>query len=279
MAPSSLLPGRVAERGSRGRGLGSDSFAFLLWVCPLSTTEKDLLQEVTCLSAAMPWGTLWKREIRSKLGEPRVEEQNLTCWSSVSFLPLHGCQETPKECNSCCSHSQEATNMINNHVTFSIDPWIPLVFPHYSVLKLIKTFSIEVCLLQSNTRVLCTWSSIDISDRGPFLKGAQTLRFSMTWMLHSRGFCSLRANPVVSDQAFQGLSVALYVSDPTQERGLAQRPGDGKVGGGPWQDSGPQVTWTLLISHSMAQNHLLRFLCWNLLPPPRFWSMSFQIKP
>lgn len=47
-------------------------------------------------------------------------------------------------------------------MTFSIDPWIPLVFPYYSVLKLIKTFSIEVCLLQSNTRVLCTWSSIDI---------------------------------------------------------------------------------------------------------------------
>lgn len=80
-------------------------------------------------------------------------------------------------------------------------------------------------------------------------------------------------------RAFQGLSVALYVSDPTHERGLAQRPGDGKVGGGQWLDSGPQVTWTLLISHSMARNHLLGFLRWNLLPQPRLWSMSFQIKP
>lgn len=39
--------------------------------------------------------------------------------------------------------------MIDTHVTVSIDPWTPCI-SIYSFLKLTKTFSIEVCLLQSN---------------------------------------------------------------------------------------------------------------------------------
>lgn len=62
-----------------------------------------------------------------------------------------------------------------------------------------------------------------------------------------------------------------------------ERPGpeprDGRVGGGPWRDSGPLVTLTLLISHSMAWNHLLGFLCWNVLPQLSMLSVSFQLKP
>lgn len=67
---------------------GPDFFAFLLWVSPLGGHYFLRVQALGAdIASNYRPGTVWRRELRSNPGEPRIREQNLTFHSSCFFLP------------------------------------------------------------------------------------------------------------------------------------------------------------------------------------------------
>lgn len=157
-----------------------------------------------------------------------------------------------------------------------------LSVPYYSCLKLIKTFSTDSSLSNSNKKkkqVLCLWSFTDISDRGPVEKGhrrSDLLRHIC---------CSIPEDSAPWQQirsylirVFQRLSVALHMSDPTQGRDVAQRPLRWEGG---WQTrlkvSAPWVAW-ILLSHSVALNPSFGDFALESSTTPKYMVCEFWIE-
>lgn len=87
-----------------------------------------------------------------------------------------------------------------------------------------------ILLCHSNKEVFCACGSLLIFQTVVlYWNGAQTLRSSVTRMLHPKGFCFLRTNWVLSDRSVSEAQHCFPCIRSDTRRGLARAPWDGKM--------------------------------------------------